>query len=84
MPLCDLFLQHLVDQLMLLNHCQAFELRRLNLDRIHGAATAADVLDLKLGQRAIHTTSCVHSLILLSQGTLRYLGLPFSTRPRRS
>lgn len=47
MPLCDFFLQHLINQFMLFDHCQALELGRLDLDSVHGSATAADVLDLE-------------------------------------
>jgi hypothetical protein len=65
MPLCDLLLQHLVDQLVLLDHRQALELGRLNLDRVHRSAAAADVLYLNLGQRAIHTRCSVPSPMLL-------------------
>ena len=46
MPLCNLLLQHLIHQLMLFDDRQALELRRLNLDRIHGTAATADILDL--------------------------------------
>ena len=49
MPLCDLLLQHLVDQLVLLDHRQALELGRLNLDCVHRSASAADVLYLESG-----------------------------------
>ena len=49
MPLCDLLLQYQVDQLVLLDHRQALELGRLNLDRVHRSAAAADVLYLEFG-----------------------------------
>jgi hypothetical protein len=48
MPLRDLLLEHLVHQLVLLDHCQALEFRRFNVQRVHGPATAADVLHLSL------------------------------------
>ena len=52
MPLCDLLLQHLVDQLVLLDHRQAFELWRFDVQCVHGSATAADVLHLSLNVSA--------------------------------
>jgi hypothetical protein len=51
-PLRDLLLQYLVDQLMLLDHCQAFEFWRLNVQRVHGPATTTDVLHLSLNVSA--------------------------------
>jgi hypothetical protein len=48
MPLCDLLLQHLVDQLVLLDYRQALKLGRLNLDRVHRSAATADVLYLEI------------------------------------
>jgi hypothetical protein len=48
MPLRDLLLEHLVHKLVLFDHCQALEFRRFNVQRVHGPATAADVLHLSL------------------------------------
>jgi hypothetical protein len=62
MPLCNLILQHLVDQLMLLDHSQALELGRLNLDRIHRSAAAADVLDLGSGS-AWHSHNSLRTML---------------------
>ena len=56
MPLRDLRLQHLIHQLVLFDHCQALEFRGLNLNRIHRAAAAADVLNLGSGS-ACHSHS---------------------------
>jgi hypothetical protein len=62
MPLRDLFLQHLVYQLVLLDHRQAFELRRFDFDRVHRAAAAADVLDLDIGSAChSHDVLCCRS-----------------------
>lgn len=46
MPALNLVRQYRIYKLMLLNNRQALEFRRLYLQRIHGPATAADVLDL--------------------------------------
>lgn len=68
-PLCNLLLEHLVDQFMLLDDSQAFEPGRLDLDGIHGAAAAANVLNLSgQGQRGIHTTCFVRRLQCYCRG----------------
>jgi hypothetical protein len=46
MPARNLLLEHLIDHFMLLDHAQAVEPRALNLQRIHGATPAADILHL--------------------------------------
>lgn len=46
MPTRNFLLEHLIHKLMLLYDRQARELARLNLNGVHGAAPAADVLDL--------------------------------------
>lgn len=46
MPPFDLFLEHLVDELMLLNNGQAGEFGRGDIEGVHAAAAAGDVLDL--------------------------------------
>lgn len=71
MPLCNLLLQNLVNQLVLLDHCQALELRRFDFDRVHGAATAADVLDLGVGSTCrSHNVLCVISDATGARSTL--------------
>jgi hypothetical protein len=49
MPTRNFLLQHRIHQLMLLNHRQALEFCRLDFDRVHGAAAAAYVLNLRVG-----------------------------------
>jgi hypothetical protein len=46
MPLRDLFLEHLIYKLVLLYDGQARELGRLDLNGVHGPATATNVLHL--------------------------------------
>jgi hypothetical protein len=45
-PARNLLLEHLIHHLMLLDHTQAVEPLALNLQRIHGATPAADILHL--------------------------------------
>lgn len=46
MPTLDLFFQDRIDHLVLLYDRQAFKLWRLDLQRIHGSAPAANILHL--------------------------------------
>ena len=47
MPALDLVLQYFVDQLVLLDDGQALELPTFDVEGVHGAATAANILDLR-------------------------------------
>jgi hypothetical protein len=46
MPPRNLLLEHLIHKLMLLDDRQPRKLARLDFDGVHGAAAAADILDL--------------------------------------
>lgn len=46
MPALDIVGEDLIDELVLLDHRQPREARRDDVERVHGAAAAADVLDL--------------------------------------
>lgn len=61
MPLCDLLLQHLVNQLVLLDHSQTLEFGRLDFNRIHRSAAAADVLYLEVGS-ARHSHNMLYAV----------------------
>jgi hypothetical protein len=45
-PPFDLILQHSIDESMLFDDGQALEFRAHNIQSVHTAATAADILDL--------------------------------------
>lgn len=84
MPLRNLLLQHLIDQFMLLDYRQALEPGRLDLDCIHGATAAADVLDLGIGS-ACHSYSilCLHVRAAVTSDA-GFFGLPLSFCPAES
>jgi hypothetical protein len=46
MPSLNLLLQHFINHLMLFDDRQSLKLRTLDLQRIHGPASTADILDL--------------------------------------
>lgn len=50
MPPFDLLLQHLIDQPVLLDDAQALELGAHNVERVHTAAAARDVLDFEFSR----------------------------------
>lgn len=47
MPALDLVLQYLIDQLVLLDDGQALEFATFDVEGVHGAATTADILNLR-------------------------------------
>lgn len=67
MPTLDLIRQDRVNHLMLLNHRQPIELRRLNLQRIHATTSTADILDLQHTALArLHNIYDVHWPLAIS------------------
>lgn len=46
MPALDFILEYGIDQTMLLDHRQALELCRHNVQCVHASATSADILNL--------------------------------------